>query len=291
MNNVKEKKGGKKPMWIVILSILVLVALISIFLNLPYSKTKSEFRNIVNTKISALEDYTDRFTEDDIKDIPLPVQKYFRYCGYLGTPKMSYMKAVFTDVDFVMSENKTIKVDYTQYNFVEKPERFAYISSSIYGIPFEGFDFYGNGTGSMKGTLAKIITLFDQRGESMDKASLVTILAECLIVPSVALQEYISWEEIDDTHAKSTISYYGISASGIFTFDENGIMTSFTTNDRVATDMKGNKKEVAWTAILSDYRETNGIKKPRVLQSIWHYPEGDCIYFNENKVPVNIVHH
>ena len=50
---------------------------------------------------------------------------------------MTYMKATFKKVDFKILENKTIKIDYTQFNFVEKPERFAYIDSSLYGIPFE----------------------------------------------------------------------------------------------------------------------------------------------------------
>ena len=68
----------------------------------------------------------------------------------------------------------------------------------------------------------------------MDKACLVTILSESLIIPNVALQDYIQWEELDETHAKATITYYGISASGIFTFDRNGAMVSFDTKDRPA---------------------------------------------------------
>lgn len=275
-------------MWIFFSVLLVIVAALVIFFKLPFSKTKSEFNNLIGSKTTAAPKYSDVFTEEDIKYLPSPVQKYFRYCGYLGKPKMSYMKATFSDVDFKMSESRTVKIDYTQYNFVEKPERFALISSSLFGIPFEGFDSYGNGTGSMVGRLAKIITLFDQRGKSMDKACLVTILAESLIVPNAALQDYIIWETIDDTHARAVISYYGISADGIFTFDENGKWLSFKTSDRVATDMNGNERQAEWSAIISDYKDNNGILQPAVLQSIWHYPEGDSIYFNENKVGVSI---
>lgn len=275
-------------MWITLFIVFILIVAVFIFFNTPYSKTKSEFHHVIQSMISNVAENTDVFTEDDIKDLPLPVQKYFKYTGYLGTPKMSYMKATFKNVDFKMSENKTIKIDYTQYNFVDKPERFAFIDSSLYGIPFEGFDSYQNGVGSMKGIIAKTITLFDQRGESMDKASLVTILAESLIIPNISLQDYIEWEEIDDTHAKATITYYGISAGGVFTFDENGAMLSFKTNDRVATGMDGTTRQVEWSAIVSDYQIVNGVKQPKVLQSIWHYPEGDSIYFNENKSDVSI---
>lgn len=266
--------------------VIILITLVVIFFNIPYSRTKSEFTNEVSKIARNVEKTNEVFTKKDIKDLPSPVQRYFEYCGYLGTPKMSLMRAEFRNVDFKMSPSKTIKIDYTQYNFVKEPERFAFIDSSLYGIPFEGFDSYKNGVGSMKGTLAKAVTLFDQRGDTMDKACLVTILAECLVVPNVALQDYIKWESIDDTHAKATITYYGISASGIFTFDKNGLMLSFKTSDRVATSMDGKTREAEWSAIISDYQLVNGIRQPRVLQSIWHYPEGDFVYFNQNRSSV-----
>lgn len=279
-------KRGKKIMLAVLSVISVIVISAVIFFNVPYSGVKSEFNKAVKEKIEVSKEYSGVFTEDDIKDLPLPVRKYFRYSGFLGYPKMSYMKATFKNVDFKMSADKTLKIDYTQYNFVERPERFALISSSLFGIPFEGIDRYGNGTGSMKGVLAKLFTLFDQRGESMDKACLVTVLAECLVVPNVALQDYITWEEIDETHAKATISYYGISAGGVFVFDEEGALRSFTTGDRVAVDMDGTERQAEWTAVLDDYRERDGLRLPTVLQSVWHFPEGDFLYFNENKAEV-----
>ena len=104
----------------------------------------------------------------------------------------------------------------------------------------------------------------------------------------MAIQDYIKWESMDDTHAKATISYYGITASGVFTFDESGEVLSFITSDRVATDMQGSTREVNWSAFYSDNQSINNLKQPTVLQSVWHYPEGDSIYFNENRVGVKI---
>jgi hypothetical protein len=285
--NMSNKKRGRKLMLIISSVLLIVIALVIIFFNIPYSKTNSEFNNVVNTMISDAPKNTDVFTKEDIKNLPSPVQKYFEYCGYLGTHKMSYSKGTFKNVAFIMSENKTLKIDYTQYNFVAKPERFAFIDSSLYGIPFEGLDSYKNGVGSMKGTIAKVITLFDQRGESMDKASLVTILSESLAIPNIALQDYIQWQEIDATHAKGIITFYGISASGIFTFDENGLMLSFKTKDRLATNMDGSTREAEWSAIISDYQLVSGIRQPKVFQAIWHYAESDSIYFNKNKSSVS----
>lgn len=274
-------------MWYVIVLLLILIAAIILFFNLPYSKTRMEFNKAVENKVTSINKKSEFFTEDDIKNLPEPVKKYFRHCGYIGKAKMNYMKAEFKNVNFKMSPEKTVNIDYTQYNFVNKPDRFAFIDSDLYGIPFEGFDSYNDGVGSMKGSIAKLITLFDQRGEEMDKACLVTYLAESLMFPSAALQDFIVWEEIDETHTKATINYYGISASGIFTFDEDGLWLSFKTSDRVATSMDGSKREADWSAIIEDYQEINGILLPRVVKSIWNYPEGDFVYFNENNAYVS----
>lgn len=274
-------------MWIVLGILVFVIVGIIIFFEIPYSKLKTDFTRDSISLIKSTSVSNDVFSKDEIKDLPLPVKKYFDYCGFIGTKKMSYMKATFKDVTFKSGKDKPIlKIDYKQYNLVKNPDRIAMIDSSLYGIPFQGYDSYLNGTGSMKGVIAKLFTLFDQRGVDMDRASLVTYLAECFVVPSVILQDYIKWESIDDTHAKATISYYGISASGIFTFNDNGEMTSFTTNDRMATETDGTSKKVRWSAVCSDYKESNGIKKPTVFKAIWHYSEGDQVYFDSNDLQI-----
>ncbi|MCB2288530.1 hypothetical protein LGK97_01970 [Clostridium sp. CS001] len=285
---MKNKMRSKKIMWITLVILVLIIISVFIFLKIPYSKIKADFNSASTTFMKKAVPTNEIFTKEDIKDLPIPVKKYFNYCGFIGTRKMSYMKATFKNVTFKTGKDKpTLSIDYTQYNFASKPDRIAFIDSSMFGIPFQGFDSYLNGVGSMKGVVAKFYTMFDQRGEAMDKASLVTYLAECFIVPSVVLQDYITWEAIDETHAKATISYYGISASGIFTFNDNGEMVSFTTNDRVATETDGTTKKVQWTAICSDYKESNGIKKPTILKAIWHYNEGDQVYFNGDEIQID----
>lgn len=54
------------------------------------------------------------------------------------------------DVDFTMAKNgPRLKNDYTQYDFVMKPDRMALIQSSMFGIPFQRYDYYNNGKGGV----------------------------------------------------------------------------------------------------------------------------------------------
>jgi hypothetical protein len=279
------KRGKKIMVWILVAA--ALLAGILIWFIVPYSPVKAEFAKLTRYQISKTTTQGGVITAEEAAALPLPVQKHFQYCGYIGKAKMSNMNIHFNDVDFVLSPDKPkLKIEYTQYNSVEEPERIAYIDTSLYGIPFEGIDAYQNGKGSMKGVIAKNFTLFDQKGAAMDRASLVTCLAESLFLPTMALQDYINWEEIDETHAKAVINYYGTSASGIFTFDDNGAMISFTTDDREYTDTQGNIQQVKWSAVCEDYQEMNGIKFPANLKAVWHFDTGDLVYFDGRDVVI-----
>ncbi len=73
-----------------IISILLfIIIMIIVFFKLPYSKTKSKFNRLMSNKVSETKPDNTVFTEEDIKNLPVPVQKFFRYCGYIGTPKMA----------------------------------------------------------------------------------------------------------------------------------------------------------------------------------------------------------
>jgi len=266
----------------VIAALAAVILLAVIYFNQPYSPLKADFNKTAAGLISRTQPQTEIFSQQDIAHLPAPVQKYFSHCGYIGAPKMSWMKTEFKDVPFSTGLNKPpLKIDYTQYNFVERPDRLAFINSSLYGIPFQGFDNFKQGTGSMKGVVAKAFTLFDQKGPEMDKACLVTVLSESLYVPNIALQDYITWEAIDDTHAKAVITAFGLSAGGIFTFNEAGEALEFTTDDRMAVGFDGSKQSIPWSALYQGYeRDEKSILRPTVLQAVWHYPEGDLVYFD-----------
>lgn len=264
--------------------IFVLVGALMIWFNISYSPINKQFQNDVASLVedNKLLDKNEVFAKEDFADLPNVIQKYSDSCGYIETPKMSYLKMEYHNVDFSQGRNgPTLKIDYMQYNFINEPCRIALIDSSMFGIPFEGYDYYQNGTGGMKGVIAKAITLFDQKGADMDKACLATFLAESIFAPSVLLQDYITFEEISDFEVRATITYGGQTASGIFTFNEQYEMISFTTNDRAATGTDCNIEYIPWSALCSDYQfSESGIKHPTKFQAVWNYPDEDFVYFD-----------
>lgn len=271
-------------MYIILGSICIIVGSVMIWFHIPYSPIKHEFNKDVNNLIKDTHGINndEKFTKKDFSNLPIAIQKYIEKCGYLGKEKMSYLHMEYHDVNFMQGKDSPpLKIDYVQYNFVHKPNRLAFIDSSMFGIPFEGYDYYKNGKGGMKGVIAKAITLFHQKGAAMDKASLVTFLAESLFAPTILTQNYIEFEQLTDWKVKAVITYDGQTASGIFTFNKEYEMTSFTTNDRAVVETDGTTHYVPWSAICSQYEiAKNGIKYPTKFQAIWNYPENDFVYFD-----------
>lgn len=263
--------------------LFLIIVIIAIWFRIPFSPLRSEFQEDVE-KMKRLSQVNGEslLTESDFSKLPEPVQKYVDACGYIGIPKMSCLHMEYKDVAFKQGINgPQLKIDYMQYNSVAQPNRLAFIDSSMFGIPFQGYDYYEAGKGGMKGVIAKSITLFDQTGEDMDKACLVTFMAESLFAPTMLLQDYFTFEELNDYQVKATISFDGQTASGIFSFNENYEYTSFTTNDRAVANGDGTMEYVPWTAKCSDYYEAeNGIKYPATFCAIWNYPENDFVYFD-----------
>lgn len=277
----------KTKMTILILLSVVLVALIA-FLLAP-SKVQSRFAAIERTFLETVHPSDAVFTAEELQGYPQAVRNFYIQGGYIGKQKMSGLKAYFPDTPFSLGVGKPmVTIDYTQLNRADRPERYARISSRIYGLPFEGLDAFSEGKGSMEGYLAKFFRLFNQRGDYMDKASLVTYLAEAFFLPSVALSGAVTYEEIDELHVKATMKAYGMEVSGIFTFLENGEMVSFTTNDRMAASFDGRLEQIPWTAQCSDYTTVGGIRLPGRLKATWHYPEGDLLYFDGKDVEITL---
>lgn len=172
-------------MYVSLVVAIVLIGIIVVWFLIPYSPLKRQFLHDVDAVKSAqIAQATELFTLQDIEHLPEIVQTYLSNCGYVGKSKMSYMSITFKDVTFSRSKDQPpMRIDYSQFNGAQNPTRLALIESQLFFVPFEGYDYYLNGKGGMKGMIGKLFTVFHQTGETMDKAALLTFLSESLFMP------------------------------------------------------------------------------------------------------------
>lgn len=222
-----------------------------------------------------------RITEEDIARLPEPVQKYFRLCGYIGMEKQVNAKIIWKDVLFKTSaENDYINLNCRQYNFVNEPARIVYMDSRIMGfIPMEGRDKFQDGHGNMLIKIMKFLKIADAWGKEMDVSALVTILAEALLIPSIALQDYITWIPLEPKKAKAVCKYAGIEVSGIFHFNSKYEFTLFETDDRYYSTSGKEYKKMRWSAKAGNYVNNGKFKYPSSLSAFWSSEKGDIVYY------------
>ncbi len=271
------KKGRK----IVIGVIFILLVVIIVYLMIPYSPVKKEYSSIVGELSEANKMPKSIITEDDLKVLPEVIQKYFIKNGYVGIESASIIKFDFKDVEFSMGVNKpNVKIDYAVYDLVKEPTRVALIDSKMFGIPFQGIDICKDGKAKMKGILAKNITLFNTKFDIIDSS----YLSECMMHPSLALQENITYKQIDDYSVEATIRKNGRKTTGIFYFNENYEMTHFIDEKRLSSDTNTYEK---WSAVTSDYKVVNGVNRPTKFQAVWNFSEGDLVYFDSKNMKIS----
>jgi len=278
-------------MWIIGIISLIILAVI-IWFNVPLSPLKGKFKTIIAENIKENYDQygslaNEIYTDQDIKNLPNILQKYFRYTGLIGKQKIYNVHVVYGSTDFKLSQDKPmLKINYEHYNFLKDLDRVASINTSMMGIPFEGLDNYTNGIGSMKGMLAKSVTLFNVTGFEMNVSSLVTCLSEMIFLPTVALQDNVVWESIDENTAKANIEDNGQKASAIFKFNDNGEIISVETDDRYMDEGNGKSSKNKWVVEASEYIEENGIKYPSKAKVTWKLSTGDYTYFDGKDIKI-----
>jgi len=275
-------------LWVAI--VLIMLAIMVMYLAIPGGRLWKQY--LTDVKCSLTETNSQRstqsiFTEECVAELPALLRQHIINGGYIGKPFMDNMLIHFHDTRFRMSAGKKpIKIKFMQVNFVNRPDRHAFLTGRIAGIPLHAKDSVLDGFGSMIGMLAKQFELFRSTGAEMDQGQLITALADAVYMPSLFLQEYVSWTVVDNCTIEGEISWKGVTARGRFTFDNNGNIIRFDTNDRYMDKNGKGSSLVPWYITYSDYKEQNGYFQPGSVSVNWRLPDGDDTYFVSDHIEV-----
>lgn len=274
--------------WIVI--VLIVLAIIVIYLAIPGGRLWKQYLIDVNSSLaetSRNRSTQSIFIEDYVEELPALLRQHIINGGYIGKPFMDNMLIYFHNTKFRMSAGKEpIKIKFMQINFVNRPDRHAFLKGKIAGIPLQAKDSVLDGFGSMTGVLAKQFQLFRSTGAEMDQGQLITVLADAVYMPSLFLQKYVAWIVIDDHTVEGEITWKGVSAKGRFTFDNNGYIIRFDTNDRYMDENGKGSSLVPWYVTYSDYKEQNGYFQPGRVSVNWVLPGGVDTYFESDNIEI-----
>lgn len=263
---------------------LVIVGLILIYWKSTYSPLKFSFHKKIKSQLADIEVNNNICTQEEIERLPELLRRYCEKIGLVGTKKYNAVNGVFRNTKFVFDANKgtILNMDYDLWLFCDKPMRTALCETSIMGIPFEGVDYCNKDKiGGMKGVLGKALQIFHTYNQQIYQAGLITWLAEgACINPSILLSNYVSYETLNETQVKAMISYNGVSGNGIFTFNHNGVLISFESDERQEELVDGIMTKLGWRIEYEGIVQANELLIPRTVRAIKVFPDKEVIYFD-----------
>lgn len=266
--------------------ILIVVGSILVYWAVPFSPEKLQFDKIISTKMAETPNADSVYTKEDIEKLPEALQRYFNYINCVGKPKHNAVRVMFQDVYFNFdSKERIMSINYEDWLFADVPFRMAFITASMFGVPFNGTDYLLENEGGMKGIIGKVIKIFDIHNERMYVAGLLTWLGEGTCNPAILLSDYIEYKQIDESHVEATVSYNGLKGTGTFTIDKQGRITKFESMEREVAEIDGSMIPINWYCEYMDYIPSvahDEILMPSNVSISKGFPDRDVVYFKSD---------
>ena len=252
--------------------VILIVVMVSFSSNNMSKMIDRETEEILGTTKRA---ESEIITNTDIAELPEPVQSWIRSTGIIGRPAITsaclHQKA---SMKMKPEQQDWYSAGAIQYTTMNPPAFIWTVNMKMMPmVNIKGRDKYVEGKGEMLIKMNSLINVVNEKGTRMDEGTLQRFLGELVWYPSLALSPYISWEAIDKTSAKATMTYKGTTGSGTFYFNGEGDFVKF-----VAMRYKGNKadaKRYPWILTVDDYTVFEGIKVPSKMKATWKLDEGD----------------
>jgi len=241
-------------------NLMILLPVIVSFMNFLPTSFQNVYKTEVQKRLSPLPDDT-VVSEKDLEHLPEPVQKYLRYAGAVGKPKVHNFRMVAEGGMKRSPGSNWMNISSRQYNFFDDTARFFYIKSALFGIPFDGLHAYSGGSAVMRIKVASLFPVVDAKGEKMNQSENVTLFNDmCLLAPATLTDKKIQWETIEPLTVKARFTHNNITIAALLYFNEKGELVNFVSDDRFLSADGKTFLSYRWSTPVKNYKDFAGRK-------------------------------
>ncbi|MGQ9621139.1 MAG: DUF6544 family protein [Bacteroidales bacterium] len=262
---------------LVILS--VVITLLIFFILIKTISFRQSYISDVRSGLARISDMKPGvLAEDDIADLPAPVQKYIRYTGVINREKVISGRFYF---EGTMQEKgkPEFRIRAEQTSLFDIPTRLFYIKGNLKGIPVTALHKYHNANATFEVKPLSLFHAVNMKGGSLNIAETVTFLNDmCLLAPATLIDKRLSWEIIDSMSVRVTLRIDEVSVSALLLFNENGELINFVSDDRYYLDSSGQMHKVKWSTPVINYGDFGGYRLPSYAEAVWSLPDGEFTY-------------
>ena len=263
----KDARFGTLP------NLIILIAVLFSFGSFTFNNRIQKETSKILSQTKQIEPET--FSAKDLSRLPVPIRNWLSTSGIIGREKI-FMGRIEQKALLKLTPDQQdwYSAKALQYTTIDSPAFIWTVDVKMNPImSFNGRDKFVDGKGQMSIKLNSLINIVNEQGPKLDEGTMQRFLGEMVWFPSMAVSSYITWETIDDRSARATMTYKGISGSGIFSFNKKGDFMKFS-----AMRFKENEadaKRYEWVLTVDEYSVFEGIKVPSRMKATWKLEEGD----------------
>ena len=263
--------------WGTLANVLIALLLVVAFSNWRFNKSATRDVQALMTHLPSSRPVV---TINDMVHLPAPAQQWLFRSGVVGKEAAPAVQLQQKGAMRTTPNGKWMPVSAVQYIRTDRPG-FVWIAmvKAAPGIFMSGRDRYYNGQAHMLIKLLSLYPVANNKGPLVDQGTLLRYLAEIVWCPSVGLEEYIRWQAIDHRHALATMSYGGVTASGVFGFTPEGDVESFEAQRYYSRKEAATLETWHISVEPGTYRSFNGIRIPVRSSVTWKLKEGDFTWY------------
>lgn len=210
------------------------------------------------------------FFSGQIRDMPSPVQKYFRYALTENQPYVNSLRLKHGGMFRLSPEKDWMEIRGEQH-FTADPPGFIWEGKTKL---FKARDSYVNGHGNLSVYLFGLVRIVKKEGNTINQAELLRWLGESVWMPTNLLPgENKRWTAIDDNSAKISFTYNDLYVFYIVTFNDKGQIVKLETERYMD---KNNR--VKWIGKVDNYREVNEMMIPTKIEASWMLEDEEYTY-------------
>jgi hypothetical protein len=234
---------------------------------------------------------TDALTERDIATLPSSVQRYLRYTGAVGQPRISTYRVHFRGGIREQSTDAFMASTTDQFSRVEPASRWFLMRARRSGVPFEALHVYQGSHATFRVRIAGAINVVTARGPEMDQSETVTLFNDiCLLAPAALVTAPVTWQTIDEHTVRAHFVNAGHAITATVTFNDEGALTTFSSDDRYrSADGKSFARE-RWSTPVTSYRWFGARRVVSTADARWSSPTGEFTYaqFEVTNIAYNV---
>ena len=277
--------------WIAIISVLTLVSfgIAVIYASDRWRSETDKLRVKMTNEQQPIQPKT--YDPKEIAGLPEPVQRFFKAVLQDG-------QAIITKVElsqiglFHMNETEDKWHKFTATQLVTTQSLGFDWDAKIQMIPFINVfvhDTYLRGEGNLQASILGLFTVAKMHNTpELNQGELLRFLAESVWYPTSLLpSQGVIWEAIDQHSSRATLTDGKTTASVVFQFDAEGLITSMRAEERCHSVVGDKLTFMPWVGNFREYATHHGMRIPLEGEVGWEHLEGLRLYFKGTITKIN----